>query len=89
MNRPRKLGIAGSAMFTLAAFALVGPSPSLAQCQHGASIFKTCQSPRRQCNDDSQCSDQNECTNDTCDLTESNVPAARSASQTQTSAGTR
>ena len=74
MNRPRKLGIAGSAMVTLAAFALVGPPPSLAQmCQHGASIFKTCESREAQCATNADCADGIECTNDICDTSISNV----------------
>jgi hypothetical protein len=50
----------------LAAFALQ-PGAGYAQCAHGASIFKSCVSPKRSCATDADCDDLNPCTDDTCD----------------------
>ena len=42
-------------------------------CQHGASIFKTCQSVKRSCASNADCVDGIECTNDVCDTSISNT----------------
>ena len=74
MNGSGRLGTFGSTLATPVALALAGPPAGrAAPCQHGASIFKTCESPRRSCNANGQCDDGIECTNDVCDLTQSNV----------------
>ena len=74
MDRTTKLGVPGIAVATLVTLSLVGtPTVQAQTCQHGASIFKTCQSPKRKCNADAQCNDQLECTNDVCDLSLSNL----------------
>src|SRR5262245_40833749 len=53
--------------------AAAGPRDAAAQCAHGASIFKTCQSPKRSCATNADCQDNDECTNNVCDTTISNV----------------
>ncbi len=55
---------------TFAALLIAGavlPSRSDAQCNHGVSVFKTCESPKRTCTSNADCNDQNECTDDVCD----------------------
>ena len=73
MNRWSRFGLIGVGLAALAGIGVISPSPVQSACQHGASIFKTCESPKRQCSTDGFCADQSECTNDTCDLSESNV----------------
>src|SRR2546426_7883450 len=68
----RQLEVLGVAIVALLVTA-VAPAPSHAACRHGASISKTCQSPRRQCTTDAFCDDANPCTDDHCNLAESNV----------------
>src|SRR5262245_34127818 len=61
----------------LAALALLGtaasPREAAAQCAHGASIFKTCQSPKRTCATNADCEDNNPCTNNVCDTSIANT----------------
>ena len=47
MDRSTRFGVTGFAVATLAALALAAPRVAQAQCQHGASIFKTCESVKR------------------------------------------
>jgi hypothetical protein len=52
---------------TLLLFAAAVPTGAQAACQHGASIFNTCDSVRRSCAAAADCVDTNECTDDACD----------------------
>jgi hypothetical protein len=54
----------------VAAFALTLANPPAARaqaCQHGTSIFKTCESPKKRCATNADCNDSMECTDDVCD----------------------
>ena len=52
----------------LVAIGMSLPATAGAQpCQHGASIFKTCQSVKRTCVNNADCDDDIQCTNDVCD----------------------
>src|SRR5262245_36432407 len=73
MESARRSGVTGFAAAVVAALAVIGPPPVEAQCQHGASIFKTCQSVKRSCATNADCVDGIECTNDLCDTSISNV----------------
>ena len=44
MNRCKQFGLVGGVVVTVGLLVLGGSPEALAQCQHGASIFKTCQS---------------------------------------------
>jgi hypothetical protein len=54
------------AIGALLAVALGGPANSWAQCSHGASIFKTCISPKPSCGSDADCPDT-PCSDGVCD----------------------
>jgi hypothetical protein len=55
-------------LVTLVAAGFLFPAAARAQpCQHGASIFKTCESVKRTCTNNADCDDHIQCTNDVCD----------------------
>jgi hypothetical protein len=47
--------------------AVAVPARIEAQCNHGVSNFKTCESPKRTCTSNGDCDDGLECTDDVCD----------------------
>ena len=68
MKSGRQVECVSFVVAVLAAVGMLVPSAARAQpCQHGASIFKTCESVKRTCADDSDCDDGIECTDDACD----------------------
>jgi hypothetical protein len=46
---------------------IVAPAAQAQPCQHGASIFKTCESVKRTCANAADCDDGIQCTDDSCD----------------------
>jgi hypothetical protein len=58
----------------LVAAGILLPTGARAQpCQHGASIFKTCESVKRTCANPADCDDGIQCTDDACDTTIGNT----------------
>lgn len=65
---------AGLSAAVLTALVALAPNDAGAQpCQHGASIFKTCQSVKRTCANNLDCDDGIQCTDDACDLSIGNT----------------
>ena len=68
MESGRQIEVVRCLTAVLVAVGIFLPTGARAQpCQHGASIFKTCESVKRTCANNADCNDNNQCTNDTRD----------------------